>query len=69
MISFHKILSTIIGLNQDFFTFYKGGGGGGTSETKSVTTNLPEYAQPFYEELLKQSGKQIYQTDSSGAVS
>ena len=69
MISFHKILSTIIGLNQDFFTFYKGGGGGGgTTETKSVTTNLPEYAQPFYEELLKQSGKQIYQTDSSGAV-
>ena len=69
MISFHKILSTIIGLNQDFFTFYKGGGGGGgTTETKSVTTNLPEYAQPFYEELLKQSGKQIYQTDSSGKV-
>jgi hypothetical protein len=52
------------------FTFYKGkgGGGGGTTETKSVTTNLPEYAQPFYEELLKQSGKQIYETDSSGAV-
>jgi len=68
MISFHKILSTIIGLNQDFFTFYKGGGGGGTTESKSVTTNLPEYAQPFYEELLKQSGKQIYETDSSGAV-
>ena len=68
MISFHKILSTIIGLNQDFFTFYKGGGGGGTTESKSVTTNLPEYAQPFYEELLKQSGKQIYETDSSGKV-
>ena len=52
------------------FTFYKGkgGGGGGTTETKSVTTNLPEYAQPFYEELLKQSGKQIYETDASGAV-
>lgn len=45
----------------------KGGGGGGGT-TKSVTTNLPEYAKPFYEELLKQSGKQIYKTDSSGKV-
>ncbi len=54
------------------FTFYGGGkgggGGGGTQETKSVTTNLPEYAQPFYEELLKQSGKQVYDTDASGKV-
>jgi hypothetical protein len=54
------------------FTFYgggKGGGGGGApQETKSVTTNLPEYAQPFYEELLKQSGKQVYETDASGKV-
>ena len=46
----------------------KGGGGGGTQETTSYSTNLPEYAKPFYEELLKQSGKQIYQTDSSGKV-
>ena len=70
MISFVKLIKTVFGLDQDFFTFYKGkgGGGGGTQETKSVTTNLPEYAQPFYEELLKQSGKQIYETDASGAV-
>lgn len=45
-----------------------GGGGGGTQETTSYSTNLPEYAKPFYEELLKQSGKQIYQTDASGQV-
>jgi hypothetical protein len=65
-----KLFKTVIGLDQDFFTFWGGGssGGGGSSETKSVTTNLPEYAQPFYEELLKQSGKQVYQTDSSGKV-
>jgi len=65
-----KLFKTVIGLDQDFFTFWGGGGskGGGTTESKSVTTNLPEYAQPFYEELLKQSGKQIYQTDASGAV-
>ena len=46
----------------------KGGGGGGSQQTTSYSTNLPEYAKPFYEELLKQSGKQIYQTDSSGKV-
>jgi hypothetical protein len=55
------------------FTFYggggKGGGGGGGPQTQtSYSTNLPEYARPYYEELLKQSGKQIYNTDSSGNV-
>jgi hypothetical protein len=29
---------------------------------------LPEYAKPFYEELLKQTGKQVYQTDAAGNV-
>lgn len=58
----------------DFFTLgvgggSKGGGGGGGNTTQtSYSTNLPEYAKPYYEELLKQSGQQIYQTDSSGAV-
>ena len=37
-------------------------------DQKSVTTNIPEYAQPYYEELLKQSGKQSYATDASGRV-
>jgi hypothetical protein len=56
------------------FTFYggggKGGGGGGGGNTTqtSYSTNLPEYAKPYYEELLKQSGKQIYATDSKGNV-
>jgi hypothetical protein len=53
------------------FTFYgggsKGGGGGGGTQT-SYSTNLPEYAKPFYEELLKQTGKQVYETDASGNV-
>ena len=54
------------------FTFYggsKGGGGGGGSTTQtSYSTNLPEYAKPYYEELLKQTGKQVYTTDSAGNV-
>ena len=54
-----------------FFTLGIGGGGGGGSQPQqqtSYSTNLPEYAKPFYEELLKQTGKQIYKTDSSGNV-
>jgi hypothetical protein len=71
MLSFVKLIKIICGLDQDFFTFYGGGKGGGKSspqQSTSYTTNLPEYAKPFYEELLKQSGKQVYETDASGAV-
>jgi hypothetical protein len=44
------------------------GGGGGGGEQKSYSTNLPEYAKPYYEELLKQTGKQTFTTDSEGNV-
>jgi len=54
------------------FTFYGGGGDGGGSSapqtSTSYSTNLPEYAQPYYQELMKQTGKQVYQTDASGNV-
>jgi len=51
------------------FTFYSGGGssGGGSSAPQTSTsysTNLPEYAKPYYEELMKQSSKQVYSTDA-----
>jgi hypothetical protein len=46
----------------------KGGGSSAPQTSTSYSTNLPEYAQPFYEELLKQSGKQTYTTDASGNV-
>jgi hypothetical protein len=67
---FHKLLWNICTGFQEFFTFYKGkgGGGGGSQQTTSYSTNLPEYAKPFYEELLKQSGKEVYKTDASGNV-
>ena len=45
-----------------------GGGGGGSQKSTSYSTNLPEYAKPFYEELLKQTGKQTYTTDAQGNV-
>ena len=52
------------------FTFYSGGGGGGTqtSTGTTYTSNLPEYAKPFFEQALVSAGKNIFTTDSKGAV-
>jgi len=54
------------------FTFYGssggGSGGGGNQTSTSYSTNLPEYAQPYYQELMKQTGKAVYSTDASGNV-
>jgi hypothetical protein len=46
-----------------------GPSGGGTN----VTTNLPTFAKPFYQELLKQTGKNVFETsplqyDAKGKV-
>ena len=56
-----------------FFTLSLGGGGssgggGGSQTSTSYSTNLPEYAKPYYEQLLKETGKQVYSTDSAGNV-
>ena len=54
-----------------FFTFNFGGGGGGGPQTSTGTTttsNVPEYMKPFFEESQKQGAKNVYNTDSSGAV-
>jgi hypothetical protein len=45
----------------------EGGGGGNTTGT-TYSTTLPEYAKPYYEELLKQTGKNIFTTDADGNV-
>lgn len=47
----------------------EGGGGGPSNTTSTVTqTNLPAYAQPYFTELLKQTGRNVFATDSSGRV-
>ncbi len=46
----------------------KGGGGGGSQTSTSYSTNLPEYAKPYYQELLKQVGKNVFTTDDRGYV-
>jgi hypothetical protein len=38
----------------------KGGGSSGTQQVESTTTNLPEYARPFYENLL---GRATYESE------
>jgi hypothetical protein len=52
------------------FTLSFGGGGGGsqTSTGTTYTSNLPEYAKPFFEQALVSAGKNVFTTDSSGAV-
>jgi hypothetical protein len=51
------------------FTFYSGGGGGGqTSTGTTYTSNLPEYAKPFFEQALVSAGKNVFTTDAEGAV-
>ena len=67
MLNFWKLITFAI----SFCTFWGKGGGGGApppTESKSYSSDLPEYAQPFYEELMKQTGKEIYETDSAGKV-
>jgi len=57
-----------------FFTLNVGGGGGGSppaagpTTNTSYSTNLPEYAQPYYTELMKQASKNVYSTDAGGNV-
>ena len=55
-----------------FFTFQMGGGGssggGGSQTSTSYSTNLPEYAKPYYEQLMKSTAQQVYSTDPSGNV-
>jgi len=52
-----------------FFTFQMGGGGGGqTSTGTTYTSNLPEYAKPFFEQALVSAGKNVFTTDPTGSV-
>jgi hypothetical protein len=59
-------------ITRTYLTLWGGGdgdgGGGGTQTSTSYSTNLPEYAQPYYQELLKQTGREVFQTNKAGVV-
>lgn len=40
-----------------------GGGGGGPTQSTTQTSNIPEYAQPYVENMLESAQKQIYNDD------
>ena len=55
--------------NPDWFTFNMGGGGGGPNTTYSQTSNIPEYAKPYVEQMLGATQKQLFTggTNAQGA--
>jgi hypothetical protein len=44
----------------------QGGGGGGPNTTYSQTSNIPEYAQPYVEQMLGSAQKQIFNYNEAG---
>jgi hypothetical protein len=42
-----------------------GGGGGAPTQTTTYSTNIPEYARPYVENMLQSTQKQIYTDDMS----
>jgi len=50
------------------FTMYLGGGGGGggPNTTYSQTSNIPEYAQPYVEQMLGAAQGEIFDRDAAG---
>jgi len=63
-------LFTLVSDLVNFFTFHMDSGGGGatTSTNYTTNTNLPAYAQPYYEQLMKSVGQSVYTTDAQGNV-
>ena len=50
------------------FILYMGGGGGGgqANTTYSNTSNIPEYAQPYVEQMLGSAQKEMFNYDAAG---
>ena len=55
-------------LTGQCFNLYMGGGGGGgqANTTYSNTSNIPEYAQPYVEQMLGSAQKEIFNYDAKG---
>jgi len=54
-------------LTGERFIMYMGGGGGGQpNQTYSQTSNIPEYAQPYVEQMLGAAQGEIFNKDAAG---
>lgn len=54
-------------LTGEQFIMYMGGGGGGApNQTYTQTSNIPEYAQPYVEQMLGAAQKQIFNYNEAG---
>jgi hypothetical protein len=53
-------------LTGEQFIMYMGGGGGGPTQTYTQTSNIPEYAQPYVEQMLGSAQKQIFNYNAAG---
>jgi hypothetical protein len=64
-----NIVKSLFGwLTGDQFIMYMGGGGGspGPNTTYSQTSNIPEYAQPYVEQMLGSAQGEIFDRDAAG---
>jgi len=64
-----NIVKSLFGwLTGDQFIMYMGGGGGspGPNTTYSQTSNIPEYAQPYVEQMLGSAQAEIFDRDAAG---
>jgi hypothetical protein len=60
------VKSVLSWLTGEQFIMYFGGGGGGPTQTYSQTSNIPEYAQPYVEQMLGAAQKQIFNYNAAG---
>ena len=51
---------------EQFIMYMGGGGGGGPTTTYTQTSNIPEYAQPYVEQMLGAAQKQIFNYNEAG---
>jgi len=53
---------------DNFLTLWGGGDPPSNPTSTTYTSNIPEYAKPFYEQSMYETAKNVFNTDASGGV-
>ena len=53
---------------NNFLTLWGGGDPPSNPTSTTYTSNIPEYAKPFYEQSMYETAKNVFNTDASGGV-